>query len=197
MALFSRYLPDADIVAGLRVGGASRPIAENRLYEKYRFFIRDGVRKHQLSDDDCASAYSDSVLAVIQNICNGHFEGRSELKTYLYQIFTNKCVDLIRKKTTNRESVHQGASIDDSLLQLPDPARSVIQRLMEQSDWDRLHQQLRNLGDKCQQMLLAWGEGYSDEEIAQRMDYNTPAVAKTSRLRCLERLREAYNLSKK
>ncbi|GAB4013119.1 hypothetical protein GCM10028808_31160 [Spirosoma migulaei] len=197
MSLFSRHLPDTDIIAGIRLGGLTRTSAENRLYTKYLSFIRSGVRKHQLSEDDCATAYADAVLAVIEHIGNGRFEGKSELKTYLYQIFTNKCVDLIRKKTTNRQQVHNAVSLDDTLLQLPDPARSVVQQLMEQAEQERLHQQLRNLGDKCQQMLLAWGEGYSDEEIAQRMGYNTSSVAKTSRLRCLERLREAYNLTKK
>ncbi|GAB3946895.1 hypothetical protein GCM10028805_18180 [Spirosoma harenae] len=197
MGFFTRHLPDSDIIAGLRVNGATRQIAENRLYAKYLFLIRAGVRKHQLVEDDCATAYSDTILAVIEHIRNGRFEGKSELKTYITQIFTNKCVDLIRKKTTNREQVHQAASLDDSLLQLPDSARSIVQHLMEQGDQEHLHGQLRNLGEKCQQMLLAWGEGYSDEEIAQQMGYNTSSVAKTSRLRCLERLREAYNLTKK
>ncbi|WP_080057794.1 RNA polymerase sigma factor [Spirosoma aerolatum] len=197
MSLFSRHLADAEIIEGLLAGGVTRLTAENRLYGKYLFLIRDGVRKHQLSDDDCATIYADTILAAIEQISSGRFEGRSELRTYLYQIFTNKCVDFIRKKTTNRQSVHQAISLDDSLMQLPDSARSVVQKLIDQSDWERLLQQLRSLGEKCYQMLLAWGEGYSDEEIAQQMSYHTASVAKTSRLRCLERLRDAYNQIKK
>lgn len=197
MGLFTRHLPDADIVAGLQVGGNSGRHAENQLYKKYLFFIRQGVRKHQLSEDECATVYADAVLAAIDQIKKGRFEGRSELETYLYQIFTNKCVDLIRKKTTNRQRVHNAFSLDDSLLQLPDPARSVVQQLMEQADKDQLHQQLQKLGDKCREMLLAWGEGYSDDELAKKLGYNTSSVAKVSRLRCLERLREAYKLTKK
>ena len=192
MPLSSGQFSDADLMAGIRAGGTQRRLYENKVYEKYDYLIADGTRKHRLTEDDCASAYSDAVLTVIENVASGRFEGRSELKTYLYQIFTNKCVDAIRKKTTNRSSVHDALSLDDSLLQLPDEARSAVQRLIIQSDIDSLYSHLRDLGDKCRTMILAWGEGYSDDEIAQTMGYNSAAVAKTSRLRCLEKLRERF-----
>ena len=192
MSLFPRHLPDADIMAGIQAGGSTRHSVENRLYEKFLFMIRAGERKHQLTYEDCVSAYDDAIMAVIDHISTGRFLGKSKLETYLYQLFMNKCVDLIRKKTTNREQVHNAMSIDDSLLQLPDSAQTVVQQLITQNDAEKLHQHLQSLGDKCRQMLLAWGEGYSDEEIAQQMKYNTASVAKTSRLRCLERLRDAY-----
>lgn len=192
MSLFSRQPSDADLMAGIRAGGTQRRLYENKLYEKYAYLIDVGSRKHRLSEDECASAYSDAVLTVIEHILTDRFEGRSELKTYLYQIFTNKCVDAIRKKTTNRSSVHDTFSLDDSLLQLPDATRPVIQQLVMQSDIDQLHRHLRELGEKCRSMILSWGEGYSDEEIAQTLGYNSAAVAKTSRLRCLEKLRDRF-----
>lgn len=179
-------------MAGIRAGGPQRRLYENRLYETYDYLIADGVRKHRLTDDDCASAYSDAVLVVIDHIVTNRFKEQSGLKTYLYQIFSNKCVDAIRKTTTNRSSVHNGFSLDDALLQLPDDTRSVVQQLIAQGDASRLQRELQLIGEKCQTMLLAWGDGYTDEEIAQTMNYNSAAVAKTSRLRCLEKLRERY-----
>jgi RNA polymerase sigma factor (sigma-70 family) len=187
-----QHYSDADLMAGIRAGGPQRRLYENKLYERYDYLVADGVRKHRLAEDDCASAYSDAVLIVFDHISSGRFEGRSELKTYLYQIFTNKCVDAIRKKTTNRSSVHDAFSLDDSLMQLPDAARSAVQQLIAKSDIDVLQQHLKNLGDKCRSMILLWGEGYTDDEIAQSMEYNSAAVAKTSRLRCLDKLRERY-----
>ncbi|WP_018621040.1 RNA polymerase sigma factor [Spirosoma luteum] len=197
MSLFARHLSDAEIIAGIQTGGSTRHSVENRLYEQYLYFIREGTRKHRLPEEDCVSAYDDTILAGIDHITTGRFKGQSKLETYLYQIFSNKCVDLIRKKTTNREQVHNAVSIDDTLLQLPDPARTVVQQLIIQSDIEQLHQHLEAIGDKCRQMLLAWGEGYTDDEIAQQMKYNTASVAKTSRLRCLEKLRESYTSTKK
>ena len=187
-----RNLSDTDLLSGIRAGGPQRRLYENRLYEKYDYLIDDGVRKHRLTDDDCASAYSDAVLVVFDHIANDRFKEQSGLNTYLYKIFSNKCVDAIRKKTTNRSSVHDGLSLDDSLLQLPDESRLAIQQLIVQGDAERLHQQLRQLGDKCRAMLLAWADGYTDDDIAQTMNYNSAAVAKTSRLRCFDKLRERY-----
>lgn len=192
MELLPRKLTDPDLMAGIRAGGPQRRLYENRLYETYDYLIADGIRKHRLTDDDCASAYSDAVLVVIDHIVTNRFKEQSGLKTYLYQIFSNKCVDAIRKTTTNRSSVHNAFSLDDALLQLPDDTRSVVQQLIAQSDASRLQRELQLIGEKCQAMLLAWGDGYSDDEIAHTMNYNSAAVAKTSRLRCLDKLRERY-----
>ena len=84
------------------------------------------------------NAYSDCILAAIEKISNGTFEGRSSLKTYLYQIFHNKCVDLIRKNATNKSSMNRTESISEKLNQLSDKARSVVQLLIDKADWGLL-----------------------------------------------------------
>jgi RNA polymerase sigma factor (sigma-70 family) len=193
MRFFPNALSEAELIDGLRAGGANRRLCENTLYDRYAYLIREGARTHRLDEEETASAYADSVLSVINQIVTGRFEGRSSLKTYFYQLFTNKCVDAIRKKTTNRESVHQqGVELDGTLLQLPDETRSVIQQLIAQYDAEQLRERMKLLGDRCRSMLMAWAEGFSDEDLAQEHQYNSAAVAKTSRLRCLDKLREIY-----
>lgn len=193
MFLFNKALKDDAILQGIRAGNTQRRLYENKLYEKYHYLIKQARFKHKLSEDDAASAYSDAILTVIEHIVTGRFEGHSELKTYLYQIFSNKCVDAIRKITTNKSEVHHNTvGLEDALGWLPDESQSVVRKLIAESEVEHLRQRLRELGDKCREMILAWGEGFSDEEIAQTMGYNTAAVAKTSRLRCLEKLKEKY-----
>ena len=58
-----------------------------------------------------------------------------------------------------------------------------------------LKEKIKILGDKCQQMLMAWGEGFSDSKIAEELGYQTSQVAKVSRLRCLDKLKELYRSS--
>ncbi len=193
MTLFQKSPPDSDIIQGIRAGGTARRLHENQLYAKYAYLIGKGVRKHRLPEDESSMAYSDAVLSVIEHLGTDRFEGRSGLKTYLIQIFNNKCVDLIRKNTTKKAQVHRANGLDDHYLNLlPDDTRSVIQQLMQQQDAQLLGQRLEEVGDKCRQMLTAWSEGFKDAEIAKQMSYQSAAVVKTSRLRCLQKLRALY-----
>ncbi|WP_373511492.1 RNA polymerase sigma factor [Persicitalea sp.] len=193
MRLLQKSPPDSSIIQGILAGGTSRRLYENQLYEKYQYFIEQGERKHsRLSADDCSMVYSDAVLTVIEHVSGNRFEGRAELKTYLYKIFSNKCVDLIRRNTTNKAEVHQTDGLSDYLNLLPDDTHTAIQQLVQQQDAQLLGQRLSELGDKCRQMLMAWGEGFKDEDIANQMSYQSAAVVKTSRLRCMKKLRELY-----
>jgi RNA polymerase sigma factor (sigma-70 family) len=188
----SLYHTDRDIIHNLLQDNGNRRKAEESLFNAYAYFIKEGARKYRLAEDEAFDAYSDTVLSAIDKITNGSFEGRSSLKTWLYQIFHNKCVDLLRKKTTNKSSIHQTASITELLYQLSDNSKSVIQQLVEQSDIGLLRQRLTELGDPCRNLLHLSADGYSDKEIAASMSYKTADVVKTSRLRCLERLRQLY-----
>jgi RNA polymerase sigma factor (sigma-70 family) len=183
---------DQQLIENLRQDGVIRRKGEELFFTTYAYFIRDGMHKHSLSEDEAFDAYSDATLSAIEKIRNGSFEGRSSLKTWLYRIFHNKCVDLLRKRTTNKNSIYQTSSISDMLFQLSDTGKSVIQKLIDKADWNFLNQKLNELGDTCRGLLALSADGYSDKEIAVLMEYKTADVVKTSRLRCLEKLRQFY-----
>jgi RNA polymerase sigma factor (sigma-70 family) len=183
---------DNQIISLLQQAGINRRKGEELLFNNYIYFIREGINTHSLSEDDSFSAYADAVLSVIDNVIKGSFEGRSTIKTYLFQIFNNKCVDLLRKKTTKKNSIHQTVSLTEKLNYISDSARSIVQELVDQTEWKILRQKLNELGENCRQMLLLAAEGSTDKEIAAVMQYKTADVVKTSRLRCLEKLRQLY-----
>jgi RNA polymerase sigma-70 factor (ECF subfamily) len=56
-----------------------------------------------------------------------------------------------------------------------------------------IKEQLKNIGDKCREILLLFEDGFTDREIAEELSYNSPAVAKTTRIRCIEKLKEKVN----
>src|SRR5204863_9322179 len=114
------------------------------------------------------------------------------LKTWIYSIFHNKYVDLLRKRSTNKDSIHHTLSMSDLLLQISDQAKTIIQKLVDKTDHEVLRQKLAQVGENCKQMLMLWADGYSDKEIAVAMEYKTSDVVKTSRLRCLEKLKQLY-----
>ena len=193
MNLFSRgALSDEAILAGIVSDGILQRNTENKLYEQYFYFIKDATFKHKILEDEAASLYTDSVLAFIENVRLNRFQGNSAVKTYLYQIFSNKCVDFIRKTATNKMSVHETESMDDSVFMMPDNTKNILQKLISENEVTILKNKIGQLGEKCQQMVLAWSEGFTDNQIAQELGYQSANVAKTSRLRCLDKLRELY-----
>jgi len=187
---------DEEIIRQLKESKMVRRKAEEELFSRHIYFIKEGINKYSLDQEDAFNAYSDTIIQVIENVSADRFEKRSSLKTYLYRIFNNKCVDLIRKKTTNKSSVHQTAPISDMLTMISDPAKTIIQQLVEKNDVALLKQKLTEIGDICKQLLTMFAEGYNDKEIAVAMEYKSPDVVKTSRLRCLDKLRQLYNIKK-
>ncbi len=186
-------MPTRRSLVSLRQPGIERRRTEDQFFNRFAYFIKEGIHKYALSEDDAFNAYSDSILAAMEKIVEGSFEGRSSLKTWLYQIFNNKCVDLIRKKSTNKNSIHRTESISDRLLFISDSARSVVQDMINQADLGLLREKLRQLGETCRQLLWLSADGVSDKRKLQlALDYKNANVVKTSRLRCLEKLRQLY-----
>jgi RNA polymerase sigma-70 factor (ECF subfamily) len=187
---------DEELIQHLQENNLLKRKAEDTLFNRYIYFVKEGIKKYALQEDESFDAYSDTILHAIDNIRKGYFENRSALKTYLYRIFINKCVDLLRKKTTNKNIVHQTSSIPDMLMLIADPAKTVVQQLIERTDMDALKNRLRELGESCRKLLLLFADGYSDKEVSVVMEYKSADVVKTSRLRCIDKLRLLYNVKK-
>ncbi|MBS1574548.1 MAG: sigma-70 family RNA polymerase sigma factor [Bacteroidetes bacterium] len=183
---------DLDIISSLVHGGIDRKKAEESLFTRYAYFIEQAMHKYSFLEEDAFDIYSDTILSAIPKIIDQSFQGRSSLKTWLFQIFHNKCVDFIRKKTTNKNSVNKTIDIPGVLIQMPDAAKTIIQEMTEKTDRELIKQKLNELGENCKKILWQWAEGYSDKEIAAALEYKTADVVKTSRLRCLEKLRQLY-----
>jgi len=183
---------DQAIINGLVQAGTEKRKAEDQLFITYRYFIREGMQKYNLEEEDVFDAYSDTVLAAIDMIVAGSFEGRSSLKTWMFRIFQNKCVDLIRKKTTNKNSIHKTAPFSELLHKLSDASKTIVQQLVEKADTDLLKQKLGELGEKCRELLMLSADGYTDKILAAQLAYKSADVVKTTRLRCLEKLRQLY-----
>lgn len=189
MSIFTTKFSDADLITGLIAGGSLKRNFENKLYNKYNYFIKEATFKHKIESEEASMAYSDAILTSLEHINNGRFEGRSELKTYIYQIFFNKCVDFLRRRATKEKYI---TSIDNVLEPLPDNQRSAILQLIQNQDYEQLKARMSLLGDRCQHLLRRWSEGFTDKESADEYGYNSANVSQTTRLRCLEKLRELY-----
>ncbi len=188
---------DDELIRSLKENKLVKRKAEEQLFNRHAYFIKEGMSKYSLEQEEAFNAYSDTILQAIDNFINTRFENRSSIKTYLYKIFNNKCVDLIRKKTTNKSIIYQTTPVSDMLEMISDPAKTVVQQLIEKNDGELLKAKLNEIGDNCKQLLLLYADGFNDKEIAELMEYKTADVVKTSRLRCLDKLRQLYNNKKR
>ena len=186
---------DNEIIKNLTSGYAARIRQEKSLYEEFFYFVNEGCRKYNLTYEDSFSAYSDAFLSAVLNIASGRFDGRSSIKTYLFQIFSNKCIDLIRKSTTNKQQVFKTMELPELMNQLPDGARTAVEKMVNGEQRLALKDSMEKIGDRCKELLLMFEDGYTDKEIADHLQYNNAAVVKTTRLRCLDKLRERVKKS--
>lgn len=191
MSIFSKKTSDSDIIKGILNGGNERRNAEYKLFNKYNYFISGATFKHKIDAENASMAYSDAVLTVIEHIATNRFEGRAELKTYIFQIFNNKCVDALRRLATKEKYM---APIDDILYQLPDAQKNIVADIIQNQDFELLKLKLSKMGERCQDLLNRWAVGFSDKELALEYGYNTSSVVQTTRLRCLDKLREMYHI---
>jgi RNA polymerase sigma-70 factor (ECF subfamily) len=183
---------DEEIIRNLTAAGNDKRKGEDDLFSRFAYFIKVGIDRYRVKEDDAFDAYSDTIISAIDSIRSGQFGNRSSLKTYIFKVFHNKCVDIVRKNTTNKRSVNHTTALDNMMTQLSDTAKSVVQQIIEQTDFDEMKRKLTELGENCRALLIMFAEGYADKEIAVSMEYKSAEVVKTSRLRCLEKLRKMY-----
>lgn len=178
---------DKALIASLKKNGTERQKSENHLYDTYAYLVKTGIYKYKLTENDAIDAYTDSILATIQNIITGKFKEDSTIKTYLTKIFFRKCVDVIRKITTKKTET---LSIDN-FFNLNDTLRSTLESIILKEKVIALKEKIKLLSDKCQIIIEKWGMGYSDNEIAQIavLGLSTATTVKTTRHRCLKKLR--------
>jgi RNA polymerase sigma-70 factor (ECF subfamily) len=78
---------------------------------------------------------------------------------------------------------------DSLIYELPDEARNIVQRLIANEERQQIIDKLQETGSKCRELLLLFEDGYNDKEIAEHMKYQSADVVKTTRLRCLDKLK--------
>ena len=195
MALFNTLssTEERELIDSISSNGINRKKGEERLFNRFVYLVKEAIYKYSLSYEEAFDVYSDTIISAIEKISSNKFQEQSSLKTWVYSIYHHKYVDLVRKKTTNKNSVHRVSEIPDGLLEVSDGAKTIVQQLISKTDHEILKQKLLQIGSGCKELLLHWADGYADKEITELMNYKTAEVVKTTRLRCLEKLRRLYS----
>lgn len=157
------------------------------LYNDYRTAFLGFSKKYNIAEADALDIYQEAFLAIRKHAISGKlYEVNSSFKTYLFGIGKH----LIYKKlkdysttTTYNIQLHK-AEIDFEEIQLEDEKEPTAQQ-------EILRHYFKQLGKSCQQMLtLSFFRGLTNDEIAILEGYDSEAVVRSQKSRCLKTLKD-------
>lgn len=182
-------MKDDDIIQHIMAGGQIMENCLSYFYKQNIKYVQIMSNKLGVNHDDLFNAYSDSIIEFKDQIRNHQFKRKSKCSTYFYSIFKNKCIDILRKKTTN--------IIEHKLPeQIIDTDDDIIQKLTFDVKQQYLQQVFFQLGDKCKSILMDWNDGYTMEEIAVKNGLLNAHVARSMRYSCIQQLMKIIQNSK-
>jgi RNA polymerase sigma factor (sigma-70 family) len=140
--------------------------------------------------DDAKDIIMDAILALVQNIQEGRYQLKPDvkLKTYFIQICRNKWKDHLKKYARVKAIGLSLWEIDNEFIEMaadaPDELLSERQKVVVSI--------FQKVTDTCKKVLsYFYYDNLSHEEIASRMGYNNANTSKTQKMKCLRKLRSA------
>lgn len=177
---------DEQLIGDILEGGAHQEKAIRQLYEECFFMVREGRTKfRQLSDDELISAYNSAILALRQQLLGRRFRGDSALSTYLYKIFSNRSIDILRRKTSNRMLPLEYAP------DISDDSSNPLANWIREEQIALVREKLSALGGVCEK-ILHYSEylNYTAQEIAEAIGFSNANSVNSKKYSCLQKLRE-------
>lgn len=163
------------------------------IYNKYRSeFLVWSMDKYSIYEDDALDHYQDTVTIFFEKVMNGKLtEIESTIKTYLFGIGKNK----IRQKfqSESRAEQHTADVVEHyQFLGQNADAQSLF------DDTNRVAKKVfDSIGQPCKELLrLFYFERKSMMEIAKALGHKNEGVSRTTKKRCLEKMRAQLQNSK-
>jgi len=154
-------IDDNEIIREYVESGSERAI--NALVRKYRKFVYSTALRFLGSYDDADDAAQEAFIKAYESL--KQFRGESSLKTWLYRITRNVCVNQMRKKKFY--SVFSSES-EDSYLEIPSEDRGVEQDIENKEFEKEFTKALNKLPEKQRETFaLRYFEEMPYEEISK------------------------------
>ncbi len=171
------------LLEGIKKQDAS---AMEEVYVRYRNeFLGWSKRTYSLGEEEAIDLYQDTITLFFEKVIAGSVdELSSTIKTYLFGIAKNKMLqlhDVSSRKNRHEEGVAEHYRFlleDEGFRGVYDKAKEVTERVFS------------SMGEACRELLqLFYFEKKSMSEIAQIMGHKNDGVTRTTKKRCLEKVR--------
>jgi len=170
-----KKLSDTDIIEGVLKQDDK---VLNWLYDNYLQSVKSYVLQNSGSEEDVSDVFQDSIIALYTQISENTLNLTTDLKGYFFGIARNVWNAHLRKKQRTTELKTDVEDEDDV---------DEINKLILEKIVSRAFQKLR----PDQQMVLnLFSEGFTYEEIAQKMNLKNETYARRKKYMCKEDLLE-------
>ena len=162
------------------------------LYNTNRPVFLGFAKKYKLAEDDCVDIYQEAFIALRKHAISGKLsEVNSGLNTYLFGIGKNLIYKRLKEYSLTKNYDAQLHYVDTAYDEIKfEPEKELTKEQL------LLQQYFKQLGKSCQQMLtLSFYRGLTNEEIAELKGYESEAVVRSQKSRCLKSLKDLIKTS--
>lgn len=169
-----RKLSDKAIIDGIRNQDDK---VLNYLYDNYYQTVKNHILTNSGSVEDVSDVFQDAIITLYQKISSDNFVLTSELKGYFFGIARNIWnVQLRRIRRTEELITDFPDDNDEEVLE------TLFHRIMTRA--------YNRLKPDCQECLNLYYDGYSYEEIAEKLRLKNESYARRKKYLCKEALIE-------
>jgi len=195
MAFFWKKKPtqtqytDSELIKALKEGGPTRERATTYLYKKHFNIVNELIQEYNLSKEACIDLYTETIIIVKNNIIQDNFKEKSRISTYLFSIFRNKCIDLVRKniRLRQQDTFASSTNIDS----FKNSSATPLQRLITKEEVESLKELIAQMGSVCRQLLKLWLYEQADHKyIAKRLGFKNSNTVSSKKHVCYARLKQ-------
>ena len=175
---------DTEIIRSIKDGHDAGLV---HLYSSLREeFILWGVKRFQVDRDLISDAFQEAIIALRHNVIGDRLNQlKSSLKTYLFAIGRNQILNRL-KKSKYELSAEDFKSLKHEHLTIKGEKEDLTDRQ------ESVRAFIKQMKEPCKSILrMYYYLGFSMEVIASRMSYKNENVAKSQKMRCLKKLKNA------
>ena len=155
--------------------------------EKFSLWIKQAAGRYRVRlSAEWDDLLQDLLLEVTMALREGAFRGDCQLQTFVWRIAHYRCLNRLRDLSRRPRSAHE-----ESAQQVPDPARPVLDRLMERESTDLLLRFLETMPARCRRLWRSILAGRSYSEISGETGVSEGAL-RVRVLRCRRRAKALW-----
>lgn len=162
------------------------------LYNTNRNPFLNFAKQYNIAEIDCIDLYQDAIILLRKQAISGKlYDVKSSLKTYLFGIGKHLIYKKIKEYSlkTNFDSVLHKVNDGYDEIQIETEKELTQEQQI-------LQYYFKQLGKSCQQMLtLSFYRGLTNDEIATLEGYESEAVVRSQKSRCLKTLKDLIKKS--